>query len=103
MGIDLEVRGKHEEAVGCFDEVLTEDSGTSAFEVALSLYFKGCIHEKMNKIAEMISCYLQLLEMHLEEQDIETILHIYKRILKESVPRQMQSLTSDIPIKKSFA
>ena len=98
MGIELEEIGKHEIALGCFNEVLTNHSHALDFEVALALYFRACILEKLNKIDEMVSCYLQLIEMALEEQDVETILHIYERTLKENVPEQMRFLTSDIAL-----
>ena len=102
IGIGLEEIGKHEEALECFNEVLGPRSKALAFEVALALFFKGCILEKLNKIDEMISCYLQLVKMDLEEQDVETIAYIYERTLNESEPMQMHFLASDISTKKTW-
>jgi tetratricopeptide (TPR) repeat protein len=102
MGIDLEDKEKHEEALGCFNKVLMRNSKALAFETALSLYFKGSILEKLNKIDEMISCYLELIKLDLEEQDVETIVYVYERTLKQNVPKQMRFLSSDIPIQKTF-
>jgi tetratricopeptide (TPR) repeat protein len=101
VGIDLEKRGKHEEALRCFNEVLTKHFDALDFEVALSLFFKGCILEKLTNIDGMISCYLHLIKMDLEEQDMETIIYIYENTLNEAVPKQIRFLSSDIPTKRA--
>jgi hypothetical protein len=101
MGIDLEKMKKHEQALGYFNKVLINNSKALDFEVALAIYFEGCIFEKINKIDEMVFCYLQLIKMNLEEQDVETIAYICERRLKQIVPKQMRFLSLDIPPQKN--
>jgi hypothetical protein len=77
------------------------DSKALAFETALSLYFKGNILEKLNKIDEMVSCYLELIKLDLEEQAVEAIVYIYEGTLNQTVPKKMRFRASNIPAKKT--
>jgi hypothetical protein len=97
QGIDLEVAGKHKEAIIRFNEVLNSEA--LVLEQAIALFFKGCALEKSGRTDEMIGCHLHLVELDLEEQDVETIVYIYRKTLKQNPPRRIRFLASDIPRK----
>ncbi len=99
-GIDFANSGDHEKALHSFSEVLSTDSEALDFHTAIALFFKACILEKMGKTDGMNACYLKIIEMELEEQDVETIVYVYEKSLKQNTPDQMHVLSSDIPVRE---